>query len=92
MAEIEQKPPVVPEAPIHTRQPTPAGKPSKVQIKAPETDEVMYSAPDHAGIESLTKPFTYRGQRFGVGDHVDSVKRAIERREKQLKEERGERA
>lgn len=61
-----------------------AGK--KVEILKPETDAEMKTAPDHAGIESLTAPYHYRGQVFGVGDHVDSVKRAIERWERILEE------
>jgi len=57
-----------------------------VEISTPETDEEMFSAPDRAGIESLTKPYHYRGQVFGVGDHVESVKRNIAKQEARLRE------
>lgn len=60
-----------------------AGK--KVEILAPETDAEMFHAKDRAGIESLTQPFHYRGQVFGVGDTVESVKRAMEKWERALK-------
>jgi hypothetical protein len=66
----------------------PEGTASKVKIQAPQTDTEMFSAPDHLGVESLTKPFHYRGMIFGVGDHVDSVNRTMERREKELAEAR----
>lgn len=58
----------------------------KIEILPPETDAEMHTAPDHAGIESLTAPFHYRGQIFGIGDNVESVKRTIARWERVMKE------
>ena len=64
--------------------PLPPGTPKKVEITAPETDPEMYTAKDHLGVESLTKPFTYRGMRFGIGDHVEDVKRQMNKREAEI--------
>ncbi len=57
-----------------------------VEISTPEIDEEMFFAPDHAGVDALTKPYHYRGQVFGVGDTVPSVKASIKRWEHILKE------
>ena len=67
-----------------SKPPLPEGTAKKVEFAAPETDPVMYTAKDHVGIESLTKPFTYRGMRFGIGDHVEDVKRQMEKREAEI--------
>ncbi len=64
--------------------PLPEGTAKKVEISSPETDPVMYTAKDHLGVESLTKPFTYRGMRFGIGDHVEDVQRQMNKREAEI--------
>ena len=70
--------------PLPKQKPKPVGTPKKIEIAAPQTDSVMVSAPDHAGIESLTKPFHYRGATFGIGDHVEDVRRQMAKREAEL--------
>jgi hypothetical protein len=57
-------------------------------VGAPDTDPVMYYAKNHVGIDALTRPYHYRGQIFGPGDQVESVKRAIQRWERILEEDR----